>query len=250
MTVTVFAWYPVTMQRHDGRTTLLANRAFYDDAAREVTVEDDYSGHEYSVDQLFSLDENEFRFATETGERIVLRATIPEDAAASDRFSLGIPLPVEIIGAIMSNTIREPTISAAVDDDGDVHTMILETGVGLYARYSRTWILMTDISPIEQLDIVDVPATDLEHYDMADDQGKTISIRDLSPITQPGQLAVGPSRTETLTASSTPGMILVSSAADLPDAIAYAATDAGAGARWYVTRRAKALGWEEALPWE
>ena len=44
---------------------------------------------------------------------------------------------------------------------------------------------MTDISPIETLDIVDVPDSDLEHYDMADDLGKSINIRTSHRSTSP-----------------------------------------------------------------
>ena len=190
----------------------------------------------------------EFRFTT-GGERIVLRQTREEDAAASDRFSLGIPLPVDIIGAVMTSSIPEPSISAAVDDDGDVHTMVLETGIGLYARYSRTWVAMFDISPIEQLDMVAVPPDDLEHYDQADDKGATISIRDLNPIDSPSISAVGPGVTPPIpVTASVPSALIVSSAADLPDAIAYAATEQGVAARWYVARRAKAFGPHRPAP--
>jgi len=247
--------FPITMERRDGRLIRLANAAFYDEATREALVEDDYSGHWYSVDTLVAMDESQLRFVTETGEKIVLRPTRPDDAAASDRFTLGIPLPVEIIGALMTNTIPEPTISAAVDDDGDVHTMILETGVGLYARYSRQWIPLIDISPIEQLDIVDVPATDLEHYDMADDIGKTISIRDLSPINPPAASAIGPNRATppppAVTASADAGMIVITSAGDLPDAVAWG--ESHPAARWYISRRWRALGGPDTgvtLPWD
>lgn len=248
--------FPITMERRDGALIRLADAAFYDEATREALVEDAYSGHWYTVDSLAVLNESEFRFATDTGERIVLRPTRPDDAAASDRFTLGIPLPVEIIGAFMSNTITEPTISAAVDDDGDVHTMILETGIGLYARYSRQWIALSDISPIEQLDIVDVPPSDLEHYDMADDLGKTISIRDLTPINAPARSAIGPSRAAppppAVTAAAVDtGTLVITSAADLAPAIAWGETHPGA--RWYISRRWKALGGPQTgveLPWE
>jgi hypothetical protein len=243
--------FPITMERRDGRDIRLAVLARYDEREREVIVEDDYQGHPYSVEQVEVLNENEFRFSNELGERIILRPTRPDDAVTAAIFTNRIPLPVDIIGAFMTGTITEPTISAAVDTEGDVHTMILETGLGLYARYSRTWILMTDITPISTLDIVDVPATDLEHYDMADDLGKTISIRDLSPIDQPAVSAVGPDRSATTpVTAAVAGTVIVASVADLPDAIAYAATEQGTAARWYVGRRAKALGWTEPLPWD
>ncbi len=241
--------FPVTMERKDGRLIYLVNEAFYDEHAREARIDDDYAGKFMAVDTVVLDSDNEFRFLDDSGDKVVLRPTRPDDAAASPMFSLGIPLPVEIIGAFMTGTISEPSISAAVDDEGDVHTMILETGTGLYARYSRQWILLSDISPIESLDIVDVPGSDLEHYDMADDVGKVISIRDLSPINPPAASATGPSRAEpppAVTASAS-AMIVVASAADIPEAIAWA--EGHPESRWYVARKAQALGWAAPMPW-
>lgn len=252
---TQFPWFPVTMERPErplaSRITI-TNAAYRNHDANEVSVEDDYSAHEYGIAVIDLDTPEEFRFRTEEDEPIILRATRPDDAAADPRFSLRIDLPVDIIGAIMTNTTSQPSISAAVDDTGEVHTMVLETGVGLYARFSRSWIRMADISPIEQLDIIDVPPDDVEAYDQADDRGQTLNIRDLHPIEQPAVsgISVTPEPAAVTAGAQFGATVLISSAADLPDAIAQAATEEGAGTRWYVARRARALGYTEPMPWE
>jgi len=247
-----FSWFPITCVRADRQQVVLLNGLRYRDYTTppEVIMEDAYEGRHKLIRQVISDTPTEFRFISEpAGTLFVFRPTIPEDAANTFELGIGIPLPVEIIGGIMSGTISNPSISAAVDSTGDVHTMILETDTGLYARYSRQWIFMKDISPIEQLDIVDVPPTDLEHYDMADDLGKTISIRDLAPYDRPAVGAVGPSRNEPATpVTAAASMIVIASAADLPDGIAWAETHPEA--RWYVTRKAQTLGWNGPMPWD
>ena len=68
----------------------------------------------------------------------MFRPTRPDDAEPwTIQLYLRIPLPVEIIGGILSTPSSTPSIAAAVDDNGDVHTIILETDTGLYARFSR-----------------------------------------------------------------------------------------------------------------
>jgi hypothetical protein len=241
-----FAWSPTTMELPDQGRLFIVENARYDDVESEVGVEDGYQVRWIGVGEVESLDQNEMRFTNENGTRYVLRPTTPEDGAAWD-YGIRIPLPVEIIGAMMSNNIQNPTLAAAVDDEGDVHTIVLETGMGLYARYGRNWLRLGDISSLDQLEMIAVPSTDLEHYDMADEQGNMLSINDLNPIDQPVE-SVDLTAPEPVTAAAAP--VLIASADDLPAAIERAATDEGADARWYVTRRARALGWTEPLPWE
>jgi len=254
-----FAWTPVAVERSDphainrfGGPVVLAVAAIYYEADRLLIIEDGYEGRTLVVGTVLADSPQEFRFrSADRDELIVVRPVRADDGVA---LPMRIPLPPEIIGGIMAGTTPQPTLSAAVDDQGDVHTMVLETATGLYARFSRNWLLMADIGPIEQLQIVAVDPEDLEHFDMADDAGNTISIRELTPINEPSISATGPSRSNPppespVTAGAAP-MVTVASAADLPDAIAYAATQDGAGSRWYVARRAKALGHTDPLPWE
>lgn len=241
-----FGWFPVTVERPKRSETYILHGARYDDVNREVAVDDDYQARFFGVDQVAAFNDQEFRFTNEYGEPIVIRPTRPADAASWDRVNSRIDLPVEIIGAIMTFNTTDPSVTAAVDAQGDVHTMVLETSVGLYARYSRSWIKMTDISPIEQLDIVDVPADDLEIYDQADDAGQTVNIRFLHPVDQPalGTVEVTPT---VMAASAAP---VVASVADLADAAVFAANNPES--RWYVERRWRVLGGRSTgvtLPW-
>jgi hypothetical protein len=252
MPETTFTWSPVTFERPRQNIMWIAIEAHYDDDVKVLTIDDEYQGRMFKVGAVDANNAQEFRWRSEGfDEPMSIRPTRPDDALRWDR-SLRIPLPTEIIGAILTHATPPPTLSAAVDDLGDVQTMILETGLGLYARYSSSWILMTDISPIEQLGIVDVVADDLAVYDDADNRGETVNLADLHPIERPAVSAVAPGSPEqptASTASAAPGTVIVASFADLPDAIAYAATASGTGSRWYVARRARSLGWTEPLPW-
>jgi hypothetical protein len=251
MPETTFPWSPVTLERPPGLLWIGDEAHFLDEPEGQwVIVDDGVQGRQFRVGHVVARSDSELRWIGEYGGQFTIRPTIPEDAERWD-FGPHIPLPTDIIGAILNGATAIPTISAAVDNAGDVHTMILETGLGLYARYARTWLLLTDITPIEQLDIVSVPYDDLEHYDMADDKGHSISIRDLNPLETVAASGVGPQRNAPapVTAAAVP-QVIVASYADLPDAIAFAATDEGQASRWYVGRRAKAFGWADPLPWE
>ncbi len=245
-----FGWYPVTMERPASNRIFIMNAAHYDPDTKTATVDDDYQGWLYDVATIISHNAQEFRFEQSDGELIILRPTRPDDAERWDRTVGHIPLPVEIIGAIMAQTIPPPTIAAAVDDQGDVHTIILETGVGLYARYSATWIRMSDISPIEQLNIVDLPPGDLDIYDAADQRGETVNIAFFHPLNQPSLTAIEVTPTPPTVASAAP-VATVASVADLPEAVEFANTNPDS--RWYVERRWKTFGGEATgvtLPWK
>lgn len=206
-----------------------------------------------NVKEILNRDSEEFRFLTSSGKVAVVRATRPDDAATGGQFvDLPFDLPVEVIGAIVNGAIEQnaSTLSAALDDQGDVHTILLESPLGIYARYSKTWIKLTDVGVISHLNVVDIPAEDLNTYDEADIAGNMVNINDLNPK-EPEVIEVIQAPPVTVTATAGPTRaVLIGSVEDLPGAIDYAGTDEGKGSRWYVARRAKALGWTEPLPWE
>jgi len=247
-----FPWFPVTLERPSLNIMWLGTTAYYDEEAEVVIVDDAYQGRMFDVAVVDVLNANEMRWRGLMDEPYIIRPTRPDDAERWD-LSLRIPLPTEIIGAILTTNMPPPTIAAAVDAQGDVHTMILETAMGLYARYSATWIRMTDISPIEQLDIVSVPAGDLDIYDAADQRGNTVNLVSLHPFDAPTLTAVDvtPAQTAATVASATAPVATVASVADLPDAVEFGLTNPES--RWYITRRWKALGGPTTgitLPWE
>ncbi|HET9667223.1 MAG TPA: hypothetical protein VFP09_10720, partial [Desertimonas sp.] len=142
-----FPWFPVTFERPKHDFLAIVVGAHYNDDAGIVWIEDEYQGHLFTVGSVDVLNDQEMRWHSVEDEELIVRPTRPDDAERWDNVALRIPLPTEIIGAILTHAIPPPTISAAVDDEGQVHTMILETAAGLYARYSATWIRMDDISP-------------------------------------------------------------------------------------------------------
>jgi hypothetical protein len=247
-----FPWFPITFEVPAQNILWIGEAARYDHDENIVYIDDGYQARTFFVGAVDVLNENEMRWRSLTNdEPMRIRPTVAADAARWNYpGSLGIPLPTEIIGAIMTNTVPPPTLSAAVDDEGTVHTMILETGMGLYARYSASWIRMTDISPIEQLDIIDVPADDLDIYDAADQRGDTVNIRFLHPVEQPHISAVDIASPAAAITVASAAPVIISSAADLPDAVEHANTNVES--RWYVERRWRSLGGPDTgitLPW-
>lgn len=208
-----------------------------------------------SVAEVVADNSEEFRWRTENGLEFVARATVPADAANGGQFpSLPIDLPVEVIGAIVNGAIvpSDAYVSAATDADGDVHTMVLVTPLGLYARYSKQWIKLTDVSTISHLNVVDVAPDDVNAYDEADTNGEMVNITDLTPVEAAAVEFIEPETTPAapLTASVPTRAVIVASLDDAPAAIAFAQSDEGRGSRWYVGRRLKALGYDKPLPWE
>jgi hypothetical protein len=246
-----FPWFPVTLERPTLDILWIGQAAHYDSEAEVVIVDDAYQGRLFDVAVVDVLNNNEMRWRGLMDEPYIIRPTRPDDAERWD-WSLRIPLPTEIIGAILTTNMPSPTLAAAVDAQGDVHTMILETGVGLYARYSASWIRMTDISPIEQLDIVEVPPDDLNIYDAADQRGNTVNVAYLHPLNPPSKTAVDVTPEPAVpTVASVAPVATVASVADLPDAVEFGLINPDS--RWYITRRWKALGGEATgvvLPWE
>lgn len=256
----VFPWFPMTIERAGTPVpvSVAYGAQYWDDAedagaAGFATVDWEEDYREFDVEEVITNAPQEFRFKTPSGLMVVLRPSIPEDAA-SGQFNVSYPLPTEILGAIMTHAIPDnTTLSAAADDDGDVHTMILETGLGLYARYSQTWLRLIDTAPIENLNIVDVPGDDLAAYDEADTAGEMLNLTDLHPFEGQEAVEVIQPREEPEPVTSSAGpvnAIIIGSLDDVPRAVAFAATPAGEASRWYVARRARRLGYTTPFPWE
>lgn len=261
MTTKEFVWHPATveMPANPDAPMLIVDGCIYesegpDGLGAAFAWVDSGDNRQWTVESVEALSANEFRFiSAASGQPVTMRPTVPSDAVTAINFHQTYDLPVEIIGAIMASTIPADTaVSAAVDNEGDVHTLILETRLGLYARYSRTWHLLTDTTPIEGLNIVDVQPEDVDAYDEADTAGNMLSVSDLhAGDTSAIEVVPEPEEPEPVTAAAGPtNAVIIASLDDVARAIGFAATPAGESSRWYVARRARALGWPDPMPWE
>ena len=244
---------PVAIENPDLGRVRLAHRAVKENGEWVV----DYSAMDavgYRIVAEISEYSNEVRFVGDDNLKYVIREVRPSDSqiAQNHPYFGTLPLPVEIIGAIMNNTIGPVSLYAAVDGDGDVHTMILWTDNGLYARYARAWVRIADASSVASLTLLEVDEVNLDAYDAADETGRVLT---RGALVEPESAPVGTSAPPiietagtTMLASAPIVAPIIASLEDLPTAIEYA-TD-NEGARWYTSKRAKALGHTEALPWE
>jgi hypothetical protein len=249
-------WCPVTVEAND-RPPMIKVKAIYDanyDEGQGMLL---YAGNEgsasaFTVREILANTGEEFRFNTNGGIEVTVRATVPDDSARGKQFpTLPYDLPVEVIGAIVSDTIdtSEAYLSAAVDNEGDVHTVVLVTPLGLYARYSKQWIKLTDVSTISHLNVVDIPPEDLNLYDEADINGEMLNISAMNPAETTAIEFIEPVPAP-VTASAPTRSVIIASLDDVPAAIQFAQTPEGWESRWYVGRRARALGWADPFPWE
>ena len=256
-----FAWSPVTLIRQGVMLpVMVAPSAAYDPEMLgygaplgEVTLfaMPGGEGRSIPVGEIITRSAEEFRFLTPNGNLAILRATRPEDAADSGNFGHPYDLPVEVIGAVVNGAIdqSDAILTAAYDNEGDVHTLILETPLGLYARYSKQWIKLTDVGVISHLAVVNIAPEDLDAYDEADINGNMVNLEDLNPETPAVIEVIQEPPSSAVTAAGPVRAVVVASVDDLPDAIRYAQTVEGEGSRFYVERRAKALGYTDRLPW-
>lgn len=191
------------------------------------------------------------------GLAVLVRATIEDDAVAVQGLP-AYPLPVSVITATLAGENMDTHIEALVEDDGYVSTLLLVTDVGLFTRYSRTWIGLRDVGLIDGMNSVVVNDEAVDVYDAADDLGQQVSVESLPSETRnavgTGQLFVSASAQmtftpdEPVTASAMATLPVIDTLDQLTAAVETA--DADETLRWYVEKRALALGADVQLPWK
>lgn len=262
MTTKTFPYTPATMEVYspDGSIDLEIERSF-------TWREEDGPDYSYWSDrdlgdaiksftfsQILTDTDGFFQAETPQGFRIVVRRYDEYDPVRMGVSA--IPWPKYVVqdwmvgeGPIMLN--------ALVDINGDVATMLLDSPSASYVRYTGQWFLLSDIEAIDDYDVVEVEENALDIYDPADQTGKSVKITSM-PVKpeedfrvtvrysgDPDAKALEPMVTETVVASlSVP---TIASARDIPAAVDFAKTHPEF--QWYVTRRAKALGLGDELPW-
>lgn len=190
------------------------------------------------------------------GYPITVRSTVPEDAVGMAGFP-SYPLPVPVIAASLAGENVNTHIEALVEDDGFVSTLLLVTDTGLWVRYSGQWMRLTDVTTIDGLNSVELKDESVDLYDAADLAGRQLPIDSFQPTDDTSNVSqlvvaqdVDMSWTEPVTASGETTATIgtqIHSIRDMPAAVEAAVQDETA--RWYVERRARALGWEEPFPW-
>lgn len=248
-----FPHSPIAVVQPDLGRVRIAKSAWFDDGEWYVAF-NEQDAPSWTVTETLLDAPDEVRFVDGAGLITVIRPARESDAeiARNHPFFPGFPLPVPVIGAIMNNLSGPVSLYAAVDPDGDVATMVLFTDVGVFARYSRAWQRVRDTGVLGDMVLVEVGDNDLDMYDQADEYGRVLTrgaLTEVEPgaVSAPPIIAVG-ERTSTLTASAPVVAPIISSAEDLVAAIDFA--NDHPDARWYVQRRARALGHTDPLPWE
>jgi hypothetical protein len=177
------------------------------------------------------------------GQTFRFRDLDPYDAVTMS--AAGVPQPLQVVQAhVIRGGMLADDLDAVVAADNTVATLMLETGMGTFVRYSGDWQLLSDDSgALDDLALVPVSPGALNVWDAADSAGQTVSVFDLplkgddgEPINPEEQVDV-----ETTAAIAASGVSIpaIASVEDLDLGIRYANTHPSA--RWYVTKRAHAL---------
>jgi len=164
----------------------------------------------------------------------------------------GVPQPLIAVQAhVLRGGALADSLDAVVAADNTVATLMLETGVGTFVRYSGDWQQLRDDSgALEDMALVSVAPGALDVWDAADSAGQTISVFDL-PLKGDGGETINPEPQvdlETAAAIAASGVSIpqIDTVEDLDLGIRYG--NGHPEARWYVTKRARALAASARIP--
>ena len=164
----------------------------------------------------------------------------------------GVPQPLIAVQAeVLRGGVLAQELDAVVAPDNTVATLMLETGVGTFVRYSGDWQLLTPTSDsLEDMNLIPVSAGALAVWDAADAADQSISIFDLPTTNDDGSInnPEGDVDVETAAAMAASGIQIpeVRAIEDLDLGIRYGNTHPAA--RWYITKRAHALNASAHIP--
>lgn len=184
---------------------------------------------------------------------VTVRPTIEDDALVAYSMSAcpAIPLPVPVLDYMHTVEFTVPNLYAMSDDDGFVVTMMLNSDAGLYVRYASMWHRLVDDDVVDGLNVTEVDDASFDMFDQFDRAGQLVHVSAMpfkgQPIEAAVQQAPSVGQLPVMAGALVRDVPLLSSAEDLPAAIAQAEADPEL--RWWVERRVKALGIEASLPW-
>lgn len=189
---------------------------------------------------------------------IRIRAVDPYDAVALAP-AAGVPQPVETVRAeiLGEGGALAQELDAVVAPDNTVATLMLETGTGTYVRYGGDWqLLSADSDSLENMALVPVAPGAIDVFDAAEGAQTTVSAGDLPTVSggSNGQVIQLPGEPDAVTAGAVRGGLTAAGVAipvingpeDLDLGLRFAS--AHPDARWYVAKRATALGHQHVIP--
>lgn len=200
---------------------------------------------------------------TLTGGEVFLRVRDLDPYDAVERMNAaGVPQPLAVVQAeaLAGGGVVAQELSAVIAPDNTVVTLLLETGVGTYVRYSGDWqLLSAESAALEDMGILTVAPAALDVWDRADMAQATLSAFDLPrmehlPDGRTVDILPEPHRGEGsldfdmggIVVASGVAIPVIASADDVDVAVKVAQNNPSA--RWYVAKRAKALGVSERVP--
>jgi hypothetical protein len=181
---------------------------------------------------------------------VVIRSTVESDAVLAHNIHSTMPLPLAVMSYLVGGMAPPPKLFALSDDDGFVVTMMLDSEAGLYLRFSGQWFPLVE-DAVDGLGLTEVDHDALDMFDQLDRAGKITHVGAMpkSPTAElVSAAAVTPSITAALGREAVIDVPRLDSAEDLPSAIAFA--DQTPEFRWWVERRAKAMGLAAEFPWD
>lgn len=190
-------------------------------------------------------DQGDWIVGTSTdGQAYRFRDLDPYDAVSMS--AAGVPQPLQVVQAhvLRGGGVLADSLDALVAADNTVATLMLETGMGTFVRYAGDWQLLSDTTgALDDLAVVAVAPGAVAVWDAADSASATLSIFDLPLVADDGS-AINPEPQvdiETMAAVAASGVSIpqIDRVEDLDLGVRYA--NGHPEARWYVSKRAKAL---------
>lgn len=235
----------------------------YDPEADALRWSDGYTERYMPLENTTVTDEGLSGSFLGTKNTVIVRRVGPYDYTGRPG-----PLPVDaIVAALQEGEDMDPVL-AIVDDNGYVVTLCQMAANGVWLRFDNAWQLVQpgqEEDPLDGANVVEVTDNAIDLFDSADATGQVLPVKgypavnpdDLGPYTVPTmelddeiEAVEEPvvSAAEVLMEAVRPVLIEpIVSAADVPQAVAVAEEDPSV--RWYVEKRAKALGWPHSFPW-
>lgn len=214
----------------------------------------------HSIEALSEEDSGEGVTITSDGGKIAsIRALDPYDGITLAP-TAGVPQPLEVIKAhvVRGGGMVAQELDAVVAPDNTVVTLMLDTGLGTYLRFSGDWQLLSPSSTaLDDTYIVPVSASALEVFDRADAARTTLSVFALprKETSDGEEIEINPEPVGVQTTIPSEGGPVVASGAMIPPVdtvedldVAVRFAHAHPQARWYVAKRAAALNASGKVP--